>query len=303
MPLSVLATSEIKSTPSEKPFISLGIGSHPVKSIIKVSGYVADENGKAIENAEVQILDSTIKVFTNKKGYFSLKCASGSKLFVKKGILQSETITLGSSDENVTIPLFTIEVQNNLILGRIAPKEIQEEVIVVTSGDFVVEDSEKENVEKPQDTTNVLIKGTVTDESNLPLPGVNIIIKDTTHGTQTDFDGNYSIEAEPNQTLVFSYVGYETKEIILSNINNEINISMEPDMDVLGGQIVVIAGGISYSEEGITNPYQPYNYYDDEQRANREERRTYAKKVKAFQKVKAERKKEARQLKKNNRKK
>ncbi|MEZ4817840.1 MAG: hypothetical protein R2776_07705 [Flavobacteriaceae bacterium] len=52
---------------------------------------------------------------------------------------------------------------------------------MVTSGDFVVEDSEKENVEKPQDTTNVLIKKSyVTDESNLALPGVNIIIKGTT---------------------------------------------------------------------------------------------------------------------------
>jgi TonB-dependent starch-binding outer membrane protein SusC len=55
------------------------------------------------------------------------------------------------------------------------------------------------------------ISGTVTDDINLPLPGVNIIIKGTTSGTQSDFDGNYSITAEVGQTLVFSYVGFATQ--------------------------------------------------------------------------------------------
>ena len=46
------------------------------------------------------------------------------------------------------------------------------------------------------------ISGTVTDDSALPLPGVNIIVKGTTNGTQSDFDGNYSIATEVGQTLV-----------------------------------------------------------------------------------------------------
>ncbi len=54
------------------------------------------------------------------------------------------------------------------------------------------------------------ISGTVTDQNSLPLPGVNVLIKGTTTGTQTDFDGNYSIEANASDVLVFSYIGQKT---------------------------------------------------------------------------------------------
>ena len=52
------------------------------------------------------------------------------------------------------------------------------------------------------------ITGTVTDQNGEVLPGANVIVKGTTNGTQTDFDGNYSIEASGNVTLIFSYVGF-----------------------------------------------------------------------------------------------
>ena len=51
------------------------------------------------------------------------------------------------------------------------------------------------------------ISGMVSDQSGLPLPGVNIVVVGTTTGTQTDFDGNYSIKASEGQTLMFTYIG------------------------------------------------------------------------------------------------
>ncbi len=74
-----------------------------------------------------------------------------------------------------------------------------------------------------------MISGAVTDDNGLPLPGVNIIIKGTTTGTQSDFDGNYSIEASVGQTLVYSYVGFETEEIAVGT-SNTINVSMKQDL-------------------------------------------------------------------------
>src|SRR5690606_12869767 len=56
------------------------------------------------------------------------------------------------------------------------------------------------------------ITGTVTDEESYPLPGVNIIIKGSQTGTQTDFDGKYSLEAKEGDILVFSYLGFKTQE-------------------------------------------------------------------------------------------
>ena len=69
------------------------------------------------------------------------------------------------------------------------------------------------------------VTGTVTDDSGVPLPGVNVIIQDTSTGTQTDFDGAYSISAEPNQTLIFSYVGFTPKEVIIG-ASDVINVTL-----------------------------------------------------------------------------
>ena len=60
-----------------------------------------------------------------------------------------------------------------------------------------------------QETT---ITGTVTDDDGLPIPGVNVTVKNSSRGTQTDFDGNYSINAAPNETLVFTFVGLSSVE-------------------------------------------------------------------------------------------
>ncbi|MFD2563332.1 carboxypeptidase-like regulatory domain-containing protein [Aquimarina rubra] len=60
------------------------------------------------------------------------------------------------------------------------------------------------------------VSGTLTDDSGLPLPGVNIMIKGTTIGTQTDFDGNYSIQCNIDDILVFSYIGFSAREVLVT---------------------------------------------------------------------------------------
>ncbi|MFV0247432.1 MAG: carboxypeptidase-like regulatory domain-containing protein [Tenacibaculum sp.] len=55
------------------------------------------------------------------------------------------------------------------------------------------------------------ITGTVSDESG-PLPGVTILKKGTTQGTETDFNGNYAIQAKAGDVLIFSYIGMKTAE-------------------------------------------------------------------------------------------
>ena len=83
------------------------------------------------------------------------------------------------------------------------------------------------------------ITGKVVDQSNLPLPGVNIYIFGTSKGVQTDFDGNYSIEAEIGQELYFSYVGMITQTIKIGN-SNIINVILKEDNSQLDE--VVITG-------------------------------------------------------------
>jgi len=86
------------------------------------------------------------------------------------------------------------------------------------------------------------ITGTVvTSEDNSPLPGASVVIKGTTTGTQTDFDGNYSIEANVGDILVFSYVGYGTQEITVAT-EAVINVSLKEDTSMLD-EIVITGYG------------------------------------------------------------
>ncbi len=69
------------------------------------------------------------------------------------------------------------------------------------------------------------VTGVVVDDSSQPLPGVSVIIKDSSTGTTTDFDGKYSLEANTGDILVFSYVGYDSQEIEVSG--NVLNVTMQ----------------------------------------------------------------------------
>ena len=81
------------------------------------------------------------------------------------------------------------------------------------------------------------VSGTVTDEEGLPLPGVNVIIQGTESGTQTDFDGNFSIETEVGEILEFSFVGLTTQEITVGQ-SNTLDIVMVSNAEALGEVIV-----------------------------------------------------------------
>ena len=84
------------------------------------------------------------------------------------------------------------------------------------------------------------VTGKVTDASG-PLPGVSILVKGTSTGTETDFDGKFSIKAKSGDVLRFSYVGYKTVERTVGAAN-VINVTLAEDLDVLD-EIVITALG------------------------------------------------------------
>ncbi|MGB8375734.1 MAG: TonB-dependent receptor plug domain-containing protein, partial [Salegentibacter sp.] len=93
------------------------------------------------------------------------------------------------------------------------------------------------------------VTGSVVDEEGLPLPGVNVIVKGTNNGTQTDFDGNYSITAGEGQSLVFSYVGFTTQEKLIG-AENKIDIVLNIDTGTL--QEVVVVGYGTATKQSFT---------------------------------------------------
>ena len=95
---------------------------------------------------------------------------------------------------------------------------------------------------------NQNVSGTVSDENGLPLPGATVIVEGTTTGVSTDFDGNYSIQANQGDVLLFSYVGYSTQSQAVG-ASNTINVSMELDNSL---EEVVVVGYNSTSKEAFT---------------------------------------------------
>ncbi|MEJ2112568.1 MAG: TonB-dependent receptor plug domain-containing protein, partial [Flavobacteriaceae bacterium] len=85
------------------------------------------------------------------------------------------------------------------------------------------------------------ISGNVTDANNLSLPGATILIKGTTTGASTDFDGNYQIKANQGDVLVFSFIGYTNQEIVVG-ASNTINVQLQEDAQALE-EVVVTAFG------------------------------------------------------------
>lgn len=69
------------------------------------------------------------------------------------------------------------------------------------------------------------VTGTIVDDQSQPLPGVSIIIKGTSTGTTSDFDGNFTISASNGDVLVFSYVGFDTQEVTVTG--NTVNVTMQ----------------------------------------------------------------------------
>ena len=109
------------------------------------------------------------------------------------------------------------------------------------------------------------VSGTVTDQDGLPLPGVNIIVTGTTNGTQTDFDGNYSITASEGQTLLFTYIGMKNTTQTVGG-SSTINVQMAEDAQALE-EVVVTAQGIKREKKSLGYAVSSVDAEDLEQKA------------------------------------
>ncbi len=157
-------------------------------------------------------------------------------LFTTKTVNLNQKVTLKVSKASITSIIESLfdkskisyEIDDRMILLK--SKEIDNVSITIDPTKII---------EEPQMT----VTGTVTDEAGLPMLGVNISVKGTNIGTVTDFDGNYSINiSDANAFLVFSYIGYETKEVAVGG-KTAINLTLKESASALD-EVVVTALGI-----------------------------------------------------------
>jgi len=150
--------------------------------------------------------------------------------------------------------------ENNTTLSAVldqllTPLKVKFELVgrkVVLSANVIQNKLEVQNLAENNGESIVspkkVITGKVTDEKGLPLPGVNVILKGTQKGITTNADGNYTIEVpDDNSSLIFSFVGYKSKEILVGS-RNEILLSLLPEDKALE-EIVVVGYGTQKQRE------------------------------------------------------
>lgn len=100
------------------------------------------------------------------------------------------------------------------------------------------ENKAKAKISSTYDAITKTISGIVTDEINLPLPGATVLVKGTTRGTTTNYNGEFSIQAEKGDQLIFSYIGYENSYATVGK-NDKINIKLVNNSMALNEVVVV----------------------------------------------------------------
>ena len=93
-----------------------------------------------------------------------------------------------------------------------------------------------------------VVSGIVSDNAGMPLPGATVLIKGTKTGTQTDFDGKYSIKTSQNAVLIFNYIGMKAVEVTVTG--NTVNVALSPGSEQLQ-EIVVTALGLKREKKSL----------------------------------------------------
>lgn len=130
-------------------------------------------------------------------------------------------------------------ILQKLFTGSNVVYKVVNKQIILKPSKIIHKDNQGKALLKDNNLQGILVNGNVTDDTGQPLPGVTIIIKGTTTGTTTDFDGNFSINVEESNVLVFSSIGFETKEITYSG---EASLKLVLATDITHLEDIIVVG-------------------------------------------------------------
>lgn len=133
------------------------------------------------------------------------------------------------------------EVMNTTLRGKGLSWVVKEKYIVLQKAAPAAVPVDNKADQGAINNARQTIAGTVTDDSGLPMAGVGVKVKETNVGTVTDAAGRYSIEANNGNTLLFSYLGYATQQILVGS-QTSINVKMQTD-DTDLTEVVVVGYG------------------------------------------------------------
>ncbi|WP_154854965.1 SusC/RagA family TonB-linked outer membrane protein [Cyclobacterium xiamenense] len=192
---------------------------------------------KDIEEVMVSISLDNAKI----EKAFSLieKTTEFSFVFTDKELRDIPRVTIGEGTQSLYAVLSVIGKQTGLYF-----KQVNRNIHVQRA---VPDTQPLEPILTTEVVVDVIVSGIVTDENGEPLPGASITLLGTTTGTVTDIDGNYTISVPDGATLVFSYIGYESKTVEVGT-QTTLNITLLQDASSLEEVVVVGYGTVKKSD-------------------------------------------------------
>lgn len=303
LPLAMLAASSAYGQESTKQFsrdasyVSLNIGSQKQQVYKDIKGVVTDTTGNPMPGVRVTILETNDQIQTDNKGTYHLKAEVGHTLRFSSYLYLTEEIQV---HEYQDIYNFALQYSPEHLPEVVVVAQAIKRVSLTLGGVLQREDPMEKQVDS--DTIKT-VRGNIIDDTDLPLPGVAVVIRGTTQSTMSDFDGNFEIEVEPGQELQFNYVGFETVEIPIDVSTDTLNVKMIPGTDfenmLVVGELVVRQGGITVNEvypEDFRSSYNPSTNFNGNPQLQ-EDRARYANTIE-FQRLEREKKKAARKARK-----
>ncbi len=163
---------------------------------------------------------------------------------------QTEFKILYNNNELNGDKLVSVHVENVLVANVFKELFLNTNIDYKTIGKQIVIVQNKVNHKRLSSITQqkIEIKGTVTGDDGIPVPGASVMVKGSSIGTISDFDGNYQISVnDKNAVLVFSFVGYKTREINVNGLTT-IDVILENDINELNTVVVVGYGTVKKSD-------------------------------------------------------
>lgn len=148
------------------------------------------------------------------------------------------------SDKTNGAPFF---VKYKLILGTLILGVVSSAKAKAQNNEVVLDDIDTVEImcyeptapSQKQPMDKITVRGIVKDKTKEPLAGVTVLIKGTTTSAITDLNGSFSITGKPDETLVFSFVGYNSREIAIAELKNDTVVTMDDDGVELSCYIVI----------------------------------------------------------------
>lgn len=144
--------------------------------------------------------------------------------------------------------LFKNSPKIHLKKGKVGVSQLLRQIMMSGNFNVILTENNTILIKDIKTIQQIRVSGRVTDENGMPIPGVTVLIKGTTHGTATDSDGNYSITvSDPLNILVFSSLGLKKQEVTVKD-RQLINVQLLSDVSSLSEVVLVGYGKVERSE-------------------------------------------------------